>query len=161
MHGAHGKHGQSHTLPSQRKRDGIAIIASPAKTVAIPPKSSVPTAQEVSAEEKSRLARANARIAGEERVAAAGVPTDTEEYAVKRAVGAAKHGGVDCLAQLPGRYARQENRRPHCYRLPRAEDELYLERALDTATPLQTCRRADNGVQTRRMSTSSKYRWIT
>lgn len=87
MHGAHGKHGQSHTLPSQRKRDGIVIIASPAKTVAIPPKSSVPTAQEVSAEYNSRPASANARIAGEERVAAEGVPSGTEEFAVERAVG--------------------------------------------------------------------------
>ena len=104
--------------------------------MAIPPKRRVPTTEEISAEEKTRLASASARNAVEEGVAVVSIPIGTEEYLEERAVGVGKDGGTDylahCLASMPNKQTAT----------PTATESLgqrmsYHERAMDTGTSRQ------------------------
>lgn len=73
----------------------------PTKTVALLPKRQVPTAEDV-----SLLASTFVRIVEEEGVEVVGASMGTAEDVEKRAVGAVRDGGVDCIARylecMPG-----------------------------------------------------------
>ena len=124
----------------RRELGDIGTMVNPGKTIALPPKGYVPTA------EISLLESVDVRIAGEGGATVVGVPIGTDEYVLDRAMEVVRDGGADhlarCLASMPDKQSV----------VLIAIESLgkrasYLERALDTGLSLEACRRADNGAQ--------------
>ena len=121
----------------RRELGDIGTMVNPGKTIALPPKGYVPTA------EISLLESVDVRIAGEGGATVVGVPIGTDEYVLDRAMEVVRDGGADhlarCLASMPDKQSV----------VLIAIESLgkrasYLERALDTGLPLEACKRAED-----------------